>query len=193
MEYSIEDGRLLGVTQIHSPNQSERSAAEEINLLVIHNISLPPGEFGSEYVTQLFCNTLDPNHHPYFKEIAHLKVSSHLLIARDGRVVQFVPFNMKAWHAGESSFCGRSNCNDYSIGIELEGTDHLPFTDAQYEVLTGVTLALIQAYPCLILDRIVGHSDIAPGRKTDPGPCFDWVRYRSILQNPVQTPANRNK
>lgn len=186
MDYSIENNRLVGARYLHSPNQSERSPAKEIELLVIHSISLPPGEFGSPCVDQLFCNTLDQEQHPYFREIAHLRVSSHLFIDRHGAVVQFVPFDMKAWHAGESSFCGRTNCNDFSIGIELEGTDHEPFTDIQYEVLTRVSAELLRSFPRLILDRIVGHSDIAPGRKTDPGPCFDWIRYRTALQSSIR-------
>lgn len=187
MPYAIDKGRLLGIRQKDSPNQSERPAPAEVSLLVIHNISLPPGEFGTPCVEQLFCNSLNQDLHPYFKEIAHLKVSAHLFIARDGSVVQFVSFDKKAWHAGQSEFHGRANCNDFSIGIELEGTDHMPFTDVQYAVLTEVTNALIQAYPSLILERIVGHSDIAPGRKTDPGPCFDWKRYKSLLRDPIRT------
>lgn len=187
MHYAIDKSRLLGVRQNDSPNQGDRPPAEVINLLVIHNISLPPGEFGTPCVEQLFSNSLNPDSHPYFKEIAQLRVSAHLFIARDGSVVQFVPFDKKAWHAGQSEFCGRSNCNDFSIGIELEGTDHVYFTDVQYTVLADVTLALMQAFPSLILERIVGHSDIAPGRKTDPGPCFDWNRYRSLLQDQIRT------
>ena len=193
MDYSIESNRLLGARYLHSPNQSERSPATEVELLVIHNISLPPGEFGSQCVEQLFCNTLDQEQHPYFREIAHLHVSSHLYIDRHGAVVQFVPFDRKAWHAGESSFCGRANCNDFSIGIELEGTDHEPFTDAQYDVLARVSAELLLEFPRLILDRIVGHSDIAPGRKTDPGPCFDWIRYRTALHSSIQRQADRKK
>lgn len=187
MHYAIDSNRLLGARQNDSPNQSERPPGEAISLLVIHNISLPPGKFGTPCVEQLFCNSLDPDSHPYFWEIAHLKVSAHLFIARDGSLVQFVPFDRKAWHAGQSEFCGRSNCNDFSIGIELEGTDNDPFTDVQYAVLADVTMALMQAFPSLILERIVGHSDIAPGRKTDPGPCFDWKRYRALLQEQTRT------
>jgi AmpD protein len=181
MHYSIENNLLLGARQRHSPNQSDRTSAEAIDLLIIHNISLPPGEFGTACVDALFSNTLDTSQHPYFETIAGLQVSSHLFVQRDGTVSQYVPFDKKAWHAGESQFAGRTNCNDFSIGIELEGTDFEPFTDAQYEALVAVTLLLMQRYPGLISDRIVGHSEVAPGRKTDPGPCFDWHRYKSSL------------
>jgi len=197
MDFAIEKGLLRGARQINSPNQSERPAGLEVDLLVIHNISLPPGEFGGNFVEQLFCNNLDKNHHPYFCEIAHLQVSAHLFVDREGLVTQFVPFNQKAWHAGESEFCGKSACNDYSIGIELEGTDFEPFTNSQYEVLTTISALLMQTYPRLILDRIVGHSDIAPARKTDPGPYFDWVKYKAALheaiQKAVQTSAERSE
>ena len=170
-----------------SPNCSERPEAEEISLLVIHNISLPPGEFGGGHVDELFCNTLDPRAHPYFAEIAHLRVSAHLLITRDGAITQYVPFRCKAWHAGKSVFSGRENCNDFSIGIELEGSDHEAFTAVQYEQLVRVTRWLQERYPLITLERIVGHSDIAPGRKTDPGPCFDWTHYRECVRNPEPT------
>lgn len=177
MTTEIDNHRLIEVEQIHSPNQSERPTNSEISLLVIHNISLPPGEFGTKCVSELFCNTLDCNAHPYFKDLDGLKVSSHLFINRLGEIVQFVPFDRKAWHAGESEYQGRRNCNEYSIGIELEGTDAEPFTDQQYSSLVTVTRSLIAMYPALTPQRIVGHSDIAPGRKTDPGPCFEWQRY----------------
>ena len=176
-----QDGWLEGVRHVASPNVDARPEEAKINLLVIHNISLPPGEYGGPYIEQLFCNQLDPETHPYFMEIAHLKVSSHLLIRRDGEVIQFVPFHQRAWHAGESSFCGQSRCNDFSIGIELEGTDDQPFTDAQYEALAEVSRVILQAYPEITHERIAGHSDIAPGRKTDPGEAFDWTRYRQKL------------
>jgi len=175
----IVDHCLSFARQIPSPNCSERPEAAPIDLLVIHNISLPPGEYGGGYIDDLFCNRLNPREHSYFAEIAHLRVSAHLLIDRHGAVTQYVPFNMKAWHAGASCFCGRDNCNEYSIGIELEGTDFEPFTAAQYDQLVWVTELLRRAYPQITLARIVGHSDIAPDRKTDPGPCFDWQHYRS--------------
>ncbi len=180
MSYAIVDGVLGGCEQIASPNCSSRGGAE-IELLVIHNISLPAGEFGTGCVAQLFTNCLPPDGHPSFAEIAKLRVSSHLLIDRMGSVTQFVPFHMQAWHAGRSRFRGRERCNGFSIGIEVEGTDFAPFTDAQYDALIGITQALFRAYPGLNVDRIAGHSDIAPGRKTDPGPYFDWQRYRSAL------------
>lgn len=179
---------LENVRQLPSPNCSERPDGTEVSLLVIHNISLPPGEYGSRCVDKLFCNSLDPQAHPYFAEIAHLRVSAHLLIERDGSITQYVPFDLKAWHAGKSCFSGRENCNDYSIGIELEGTDHEAFTAAQYEQLNRITHWLRQRFPLITPDRIVGHSDIAPGRKTDPGPFFDWTRYRSgvLKAEPMQ-------
>ncbi len=170
-----------------SPNCSERPADGDISLLVIHNISLPPGQYGGACIDALFCNSLDPQAHPYFAEIAHLRVSAHLLIARDGKVTQYVPFERKAWHAGKSSYSGRDNCNEYSIGIELEGTDHEAFTAVQYEQLAKVTCWLQRRYPLITPERIVGHSDIAPGRKTDPGPFFDWTLYRASVLNSEST------
>ena len=163
-----------------SENCSERMT-EEISLLVIHNISLPPGEFGGGYIEKLFTNSLDPNDHPYFSEIYDLKVSSHLLIERDGSLVQFVPFNKKAWHAGVSSFKGRENCNEFSIGIELEGTDENAYTDDQYRALIDITKELMLVFQDIKKENIVGHSDIAPGRKTDPGKAFNWHYYLSNL------------
>jgi len=156
--------------------------ASEIDLLVIHSISLPPGSFGGAYIEQFFSNQLDPNAHPYFQEISHLRVSAHLLIYRSGERVQFVSFDQRAWHAGESQYRGRSSCNDFSLGIELEGTDKTSYTDTQYVKLAEVTQSLFRSYPRLLPERIVGHADIAAGRKTDPGPSFDWTRYRSLLQ-----------
>lgn len=161
-----------------SPNFNERPPGCAIELLVIHNISLPPGQFGGGHVAELFTNTLDCNAHPAFAELAGLQVSAHLLIERSGAVTQFVPFTARAWHAGVSRFQGRDNCNDFSIGIELEGTDTTPYTDAQYERLAQVTVRLRRAYPGIVPAHVVGHSDIAPGRKSDPGPAFDWPRYR---------------
>jgi AmpD protein len=170
-----DEGLLTGCEYIPSPNCDDRPSGE-IALLVIHNISLPPGEFGGDGVQRLFTNTLDPAAHPYYATIAGLKVSAHFFVRRDGQIVQFVPCSMRAWHAGESCWQEVSRCNDYSIGIELEGGDDVPFTDAQYDVLSRLTTALRAAYP---IRGIAGHSDIAPQRKTDPGPCFDWCRYLS--------------
>ncbi len=177
MKRDIDRHLFVNAQYIPSPNHSERPPHTDISLLVIHNISLPPGEFGTDCVARLFCNTLDCAAHPFFKDLIDLKVSSHLLIDRKGALVQFVPFDRKAWHTGQSVFEGRKNCNEFSIGIELEGTDDEPFTNAQYERLESVTLSLLETYPAITSQRIVGHSDIAPGRKTDPGPCFDWERY----------------
>jgi len=179
--FRIVDHWLHGAQRVQSPNHSERPVDTDISLLVIHNISLPPGQFGGPWISDLFCNQLSPDFHPYFAGICELRVSSHLLIRRDGDVLQYVPFNRKAWHAGKSEFEGRAECNEFSIGIELEGTDEQPFTDFQYERLQLVTQLLLVAYPALTPERITGHSDIAPGRKTDPGPCFDWSRYRQAL------------
>lgn len=165
-----------------SPNFDSRPAGETIDLLVIHNISLPPDQYGGGFVHQLFANTLRQQDHPYFAGIAGLRVSSHLFIERSGKITQFVPFAARAWHAGESSFGGRTGCNDFSIGIELEGTDIEPYTAAQYGQLVLATCAIMDAYPAITRQRIVGHSDIAPGRKTDPGIAFDWHRYFNMLK-----------
>lgn len=169
---------LPGVVHEPSPNADERPAGSRVDLLVIHNISLPPGEFGGGHIRDLFLNRLDPDAHPYFREIAHLEVSAHLLVRRDGSALQFVALERRAWHAGLSSFCGRERCNDFSIGIELEGSDEVPFTAAQYARLAALTNRIQALFPAVTAQRIVGHSDIAPGRKSDPGPCFDWARYR---------------
>ena len=163
-----------------SPNCSSREKGE-ISLLVIHNISLPPGKFGGGHVEEFFQNILDPQAHPYFDEIKELKVSSHLFIERDGSITQFVPFDKKAWHAGVSNFNGRENCNEFSIGIELEGTDELEYTQEQYDTLVEVSRELMVSYPLITKGNIVGHCDIAPGRKTDPGETFDWDLYLSRL------------
>lgn len=181
MQEIDEKGWLSGVTCHASPNFDPRPVADDINLLVIHNISLPPEQFGGPWISDFFCNKLDPSQHPYFTEIAELKVSSHLLIRRDGQTIQFVSFLDRAWHAGVSSFDGREKCNDFSIGIELEGSDTQPFTQAQYQSLAAITKQLMARFPAITTDRITGHSDIAPGRKTDPGPCFDWSNYRKLL------------
>ena len=184
-KYYLSDHYLTSVRQFLSPNQSTRDTNCVINLLVIHNISLPPGEFGGCHIDDFFCNKLESGLHPFFAEIADVKVSAHLLIDRTGKVTQYVPFNRKAWHAGKSCFAGRENCNDYSIGVELEGTDEDCFTDSQYATLIDITNVLIREYPKITEDRIVGHSDIAPDRKTDPGPCFDWRRFKAGLFSDV--------
>jgi N-acetyl-anhydromuramoyl-L-alanine amidase len=182
----IQAGWLTAARRCPSPNFNERPVDAEVSLLVIHNISLPPGQFGTGCIEQFFCNQLDSGAHPYFATVADMQVSSHLLIERTGEIIQFVPFDARAWHAGASCFEGVDNCNDFSIGIELEGTDDQPYTDAQYSRLAEVTDLLLSQYPALTPARIVGHADIAPGRKTDPGPAFDWPRYRaSLIANPV--------
>jgi AmpD protein len=150
-------------------------------LIVVHGISLPAGEFGGPWIDRLFAGDLPPDAHPSFSETAALRVSAHAVIRRNGTITQYVPFGMRAWHAGHSQYQGRSGCNDFSIGIELEGTDETPYTDAQYESLAALVRALLSAYPTLSAERIAGHSDIAPGRKTDPGPAFDWARCRRLL------------
>jgi AmpD protein len=175
------DGWLVNAAQCPSPNFNQRPAGQSINLLVIHNISLPPGEFGSGNVHAFFLNQLNPTSHPYFSTISDVKVSAHLFIERTGTITQFVPFSERAWHAGVSSFHGVENCNDYSIGIELEGCDDIAYTDAQYATLSAVTIELLAAYPALSFERIVGHNQVAPGRKTDPGAAFDWIRYHASL------------
>ena len=177
----IDQGWLSTATALASPNADPRPDKSDISLLVIHNISLPPGQFGGGHVAELFTNTLDPNTHPYFAEIASLKVSAHLLIDREGVVIQFVPFDQRAWHAGVSAFAGRPACNDFSIGIELEGTDTDPYTHLQYECLVKITQCLIAEYPALSSERVAGHRDIAPDRKTDPGPAFDWARFKAQI------------
>ncbi|MCR9105892.1 MAG: 1,6-anhydro-N-acetylmuramyl-L-alanine amidase AmpD [Gammaproteobacteria bacterium] len=179
--YRVQDGWLQEARRALSPNREPRPAHCRPELLVIHNISLPPGCYQGSCVEQLFTNCLDWEAHPYFGQIRGLKVSAHLLIRRTGELIQFVSFDERAWHAGQSSYGGRTNCNDFSIGIELEGCDDEPYDSVQYEVLAGVTRALLAAYPGLGAHAIVGHSDIAPGRKTDPGKAFDWARYRQQL------------
>lgn len=181
-KFSVQHGVLHSAKQIPSPNFNQRPDGElgEISLLVIHNISLPPSQFGGGYIEQFFQNQLDSSIHPYFETIKDLQVSAHLLILRDGQVIQFVNFEHRAWHAGRSSYLGKVECNDYSIGIELEGSDDLPFEDVQYHVLANVTHAIRQAYP-KIQQHIAGHSDIAPVRKTDPGAFFNWQYFRQLL------------
>ncbi|MGZ8160435.1 MAG: 1,6-anhydro-N-acetylmuramyl-L-alanine amidase AmpD [Methylobacter sp.] len=178
----IDQHRLTGIPQTPSQNFDERPDPTDISLLVIHCISLPPGEFGNDYIDRLFCNRLDPDEHPYFKDIYQLKVSAHLLIKRDGSCIQYVPFDKRAWHAGKSVYEDRERCNDFSIGIELEGTEYIDYTGRQYEQLAAVTRALLEAYPKLSTKRITGHSDIAPSRKTDPGASFDWQRFGGLLK-----------
>jgi AmpD protein len=173
-----DDGWCSNVLCEPSPNFDARAADTKIDLLVIHNISLPPGQFGGPYITDLFGNRLDCDAHPYFDRLRTLRVSAHFLIRRDGTVMQFVSANDRAWHAGISSFCGRERCNDFSIGIELEGTDFEAFEAIQYDRLAELTDALQARYP---LADVLGHEHIAPGRKTDPGPFFDWARYRKSL------------
>lgn len=175
------DGWLTGVHRRLSPNHDPRPPQTTVDLLVIHNISLPPGQFGGPGVYQLFENSLNPAEHSFYAEIAELRVSAHLWVRRSGRVVQFVPLNARAWHAGVSQWEGRERCNDFSIGIELEGTDDRPFTSRQYRSLVQITRHICARYPHITPGRIVGHCDIAPGRKTDPGPCFDWQRYRKMI------------
>lgn len=174
-----------------SPNFNERPPDKPPSLLVIHNISLPPGRFSGDAIEQFFCNQLDASAHPYFQTIAELEVSSHLLIRRDGSVLQFVNLRDRAWHAGRSSFEGENECNDFSIGIELEGTDEIPYTDAQYERLSMLTALIMAAWPEITSARVTGHSDIAPGRKTDPGPAFDWPRFLSQVKCIITDGGNR--
>ena len=194
---TIANGQLSSAAWLSSPNKNDRPTpphssdsipSSYIDTIVIHNISLPPNEFaqtdsnGLHYVKALFTNTLDWDAHPYFQTIKGAEVSAHLFIERDGAITQFVNFNERAWHAGRSSYLGRPECNDYSIGIELEGSDFIAFTDIQYQVLSAVITALYKAYP-KTRRHLTGHSDIAPGRKTDPGDYFDWARLRSMIAN----------
>lgn len=188
----LQEGWIAGVRRVPSPHFNPRPDDETPWLLVVHNISLPPGEFGGPWIDALFTGQLDPEAHPYFADIHHLRVSAHCLIRRDGEIVQYVPFHLRAWHAGISLYQGREACNDFSIGIELEGTDTLPYTDAQYAALQAITELLVQHYP-LIAQNITGHSDIAPQRKTDPGPSFDWPRFRAGLAHLTQTTVNGSK
>jgi AmpD protein len=178
MRVDVSTGLLVGIKQVLSPNFNARPAGVVPDLVVLHGISLPPGEFGGPWIERLFTGNLPPDVHPYFATIAGAPVSAHVLIRRDGAAVQFVPFGERAWHAGRSSWQGREACNDYSIGIECEGTDDLPYEDAQYATLRALLPRLLEAYPQIKPDRIVGHSDVAPGRKTDPGLTFDWARIR---------------
>ncbi len=177
----IQAGWLQQAKACPSPNYNQRPEGAQVSLLVVHNISLPPDQYGTGWVQAFFCNQLDAEAHPYFARIAQLRVSSHLLIERDGELTQFVSFDDRAWHAGASCFEGRSECNDFSIGIELEGSDHIAYTEVQYQRLAEVTALLLARYPELSENRIAGHDDIAPGRKTDPGPAFNWSHFRALL------------
>lgn len=178
----ITNGIIDAARQLASPNCDRRPAGTTVSLLIVHGISLPPGKFGADYIDQLFTNTLASSEHPYFEEIKDLKVSAHCLIRRDGELVQYVSLNDRAWHAGESAWCGVTGCNDFSIGIELEGCDDLDYEAAQYERLAVVANSIMKAYPDIQKANIVGHSDVAPGRKTDPGPAFDWAKFRCMLK-----------
>lgn len=173
-----DDGLASGVPFVASPNCDERPPNVDVDLLVVHAISLPPGEFGGSDIEALFQNRLDGTSHAYYKDLAAMRVSAHFLVRRDGALIQFVPCAKRAWHAGVSSWRGRAQCNDFSIGIELEGTDHVPFEALQYDALACLTRALTARYA---IADVVGHADVAPGRKTDPGPLFDWPRYRALL------------
>jgi AmpD protein len=179
---TIAMGLLTGARVVASPNRDPRPGGLVPELVVVHGISLPPGRFGGPWIERLFTNTLPPDQDPYFATIQHLRVSSHVLIARDGALTQYVPFDERAWHAGTSHWRGRDGCNDFSIGIELEGADDVPYDDRQYEALAELVAALQRAYPSLADGWIAGHSDIAPGRKTDPGPAFDWQQLERAIR-----------
>ena len=181
LRVDVLTGLLPGARQVLSPQFDTRPPGAKPELIVIHGISLPPGQFGGPWIDRLFTGQLPAEAHEYFRQIAALRVSSHVLIRRDGELVQYVPFGARAWHAGESEYCGRKACNDFSIGIELEGVDDRPYEDVQYERLAALVGALLAAYPSLRREDIVGHSDIAPGRKTDPGAAFDWTRFRKAI------------
>ena len=183
---TVVDGWLQGVAHLPTPNVDDRPAGQSVELVVIHNISLPPGEYGGRNVHTLFTNRLDRERQPFFAEIGDARVSAHLLIERDGSITQFASFDRRAWHAGASEFGGRQRCNDYSVGIELEGSDFDGFTDAQYSALNGVLAAVVRTYP---VRAVRGHSHIANGRKTDPGPFFEWTRL--ALPDSVSVPSAR--
>ena len=181
LTWDAEGEWLAGAIHRSTPNCDPRPADSAIDLVVIHGISLPPGEFGGEYIDALFGNCLDENAHPYFAEISGLQVSAHVLIRRDAQVVQYVPFSERAWHAGESVFHSRSQCNDFSIGIELEGTDDTPYEAVQYQRLAELLALIRKRWPEISRERIVGHCEVAPGRKTDPGPSFQWETLFTLL------------
>lgn len=182
MKIDQTTGWLEGVRRMVSPNCDERPVGAVVDLLVVHSISLPPGEFGGPWIEALFTNTLDAAVHPYFEEIKGMRVSAHAVIRRTGEIVQYVPFQQRAWHAGQSCFGGRERCNDFSIGIELEGCDDQPYTEAQYTMLAETARAIMAVYPGITVPRIVGHSDVAPGRKTDPGAAFAWQHLHNLLE-----------
>jgi len=181
IEIDPATGLARALRQVLSSHHDERPSGQQPELIVVHGISLPPGRFGGPWIDRLFCGNLPADVDPYFVQVAALRVSAHALVRRDGAVVQFVPFHARAWHAGASSWQGRSACNDFSIGIELEGTDTDPYADAQYDSLVRLVRALMATYPGLTPDRLVGHDQIAPGRKTDPGVSFDWPRLRRLV------------
>lgn len=181
-------GLVGGIRFVPSPNCDERPPDCGPALVVVHGISLPPGEFGGPWIEMLFTNSLPAAAHPCFAGISGLRVSAHMLVRRDGSLVQFIPFGLRAWHAGESSWRGRPRCNDFSIGIELEGADDVPYEDRQYSSLSALVAALVDAYPGVRPDCIAGHSDIAPGRKTDPGPAFDWPRLHALVRQRLAIP-----
>ncbi len=181
MKINKVTGRLCNTLFHASPHCDARPPHTTIDLIVIHNISLPPGQFSGEAVDHFFMGKLDPSAHPYFQTIADLRVSSHLFIRRTGQIIQYVPFHKRAWHAGESAFQGRTRCNDFSIGIELEGTDERPYEEAQYQQLACVGALLLNTYP-IARDHIVGHETISPGRKTDPGPGFSWDYFHQLME-----------
>jgi AmpD protein len=181
MQVDLDSGLMHGVRQVASPNHDARPDGVQADLIVVHGISLPPGEYGGPWIDRLFMNTLPGEAHPYFAQVAPLHVSAHLAVRRDGEITQYVRFDRRAWHAGRSAYEGRPECNDFSVGIELEGTDSDPYEEAQYDSLAAVVAALCAAYPRLSPGRLAGHSDVAPGRKTDPGPAFDWPRARRLI------------
>lgn len=182
----VAAGLVTPARFVVSPNHDERPEGSVPELILVHGISLPPGEYGGPWIDRLFANALPSDAHPYFAQVAGLKVSSHALIRREGDLVQYVPFHRRAWHAGASSYRGRERCNDFSIGIELEGADERPYEPVQYRKLVELIVALCGAYPSLSVERIAGHSDVAPGRKTDPGPAFDWPRFRAMLRSATE-------
>jgi AmpD protein len=191
MQVDVTSGLVHGARFVPSPNCDARPTGASPEVVVVHAISLPPGEFGGPGIEQLFCNALDSNEHPYYAQVHESCVSAHLLLRRDGELIQFVPLHLRAWHAGQSQCEGRVRVNDFSISIELEGCDDAPFEDAQYNILADLTNELIRVYSVITPSRIYGHSDIAPGRKTDPGPHFDWARYRKLLTRPLAAHAPR--
>jgi AmpD protein len=188
-EYTVdaETGLITPARLCLSPNRDARPTDATLDLVILHGISLPPGEFGGGEIEALFQNQLDWDAHPYFSGIRGMQVSAHLLIRRDGELVQFVPFSERAWHAGESCFRGRARCNDFSIGIELEGEDEISYDERQYQVLPAVLKALMLAYPRISGRQVAGHCDVAPGRKTDPGPAFDWLRLYDAMEKQIET------